>query len=74
MINQESPRYQSRAESARKQGINGQFELAFVSWSAAAESALCGQNRHWAQARADHCRAKIAIQRRAQEMQGVVHV
>ncbi|KLI66940.1 hypothetical protein VVYB158_15320 [Vibrio vulnificus CladeA-yb158] len=74
MTSQESIRYQSRARATRKQEIGGQFELAFLSWSAAAESALCAKNRHWALARADRCRAQAAIQRRSQGVRGVAHV
>ncbi|HAV1517140.1 TPA: ANR family transcriptional regulator [Vibrio parahaemolyticus] len=70
----ESNFYMDAATKAARAEKDGAFTFAKQLWESAAYSALCGQNRHWALARADYCRAQVAIQRRAQEMQEVVHV
>ncbi|MGR3221819.1 ANR family transcriptional regulator [Vibrio vulnificus] len=70
----ESNFYMDAATKAARAERDRSFVFAKQLWESAAYSALCGQNRRWALARADHCRAQVAIQRRAQDMQDVVHV
>ncbi|MGR2850402.1 ANR family transcriptional regulator [Vibrio vulnificus] len=70
----ESNFYMDAASKAARAERDGAFTFAKQLWESAAYSALCGQNRRWALARADRCRAQAAIQRRSQGVQGVAHV